>query len=172
MRGWVTRYSFSKRPHRCPKIVTFHFIQKIRCFYISSFRVRHWTWSGFRCDEALYLKVCELQGCRPTTPDAPSQGQMKWNVENEIWGRGKREKPEKNVARLRFVHHETQMEWPRRELWTTAVGDERVTAYATEPPHVFTQNVPLAARPVDFVCSERCIPNLPRILFFLLLILH
>ena len=34
-----------------------------------------------RCDEAtiLYLKVCELQGCRLTMPDSPSQGRMKCN---------------------------------------------------------------------------------------------
>ena len=42
--------------------------------------------------------------------------------------------PEKNLPRPRFVHHETHMEWPRRELGTPAVGGERLTACATRPP--------------------------------------
>ena len=42
--------------------------------------------------------------------------------------------PEKNLPRSRFVHHETHMEWPRRELATPAVGGERLTACATRPP--------------------------------------
>ena len=53
---------------------------------------------------------------------------------NEVYGRGKREKPEKNLLRPRFVHHETHMEGPRRELGTPAVGGERLTACATRPP--------------------------------------
>ena len=32
---------------------------------------------GMRCDEVPLLKICEYQGCRPTTPDAPLQGRMK-----------------------------------------------------------------------------------------------
>ena len=43
--------------------------------------------------------------------------------------------PEKNLPRPRFVHHETHMECPRRELGTPAVGCERLTACATRPPH-------------------------------------
>ena len=42
--------------------------------------------------------------------------------------------PEKNLPRPRFVHHETHMEGPRRELGTPAVGGERLTACATKPP--------------------------------------
>ena len=42
--------------------------------------------------------------------------------------------PEKNLPRPRFVHHETHMEGPRRELETPAVGGERLTACATRPP--------------------------------------
>ena len=38
--------------------------------------------------------------------------------------------PEKNLPRLRFVYHK---QWPRRELVTTAVGSERLTAYAAQP---------------------------------------
>ena len=53
---------------------------------------------------------------------------------NEICGRGKQEKPEKNLPRPHFVHHETHMEGPRRELGTPAVGGERLTACATRPP--------------------------------------
>ena len=42
--------------------------------------------------------------------------------------------PEKNLPRPRFVHHETNMEGPRRELGTLEVGGERLTACATRPP--------------------------------------
>ena len=42
-----------------------------------------------------------------------------------------RRNPAKNLPRPRFVHHETQMEEPRRELGTQAVGGERLTACAT-----------------------------------------
>ena len=42
--------------------------------------------------------------------------------------------PEKNLPRPRFVHHETHMEEPRRELGTRAVGGKRLTACATRPP--------------------------------------
>ena len=55
---------------------------------------------------------------------------------NEICGRVKREKPEKNLPRPSFVHHETHMEWPRRELGAPAVGGERRTVCATRPPYV------------------------------------
>ena len=41
--------------------------------------------------------------------------------------------PEKNLSRPRFVHHETHMEGPRRELGTPAVGGEQLTACATRP---------------------------------------
>ena len=43
--------------------------------------------------------------------------------------------PEKNLPKPRFVHHETHMEGPRRELGTPAVGGERLTACATRPPY-------------------------------------
>ena len=49
---------------------------------------------------------------------------------NEVCGRGKREKPREKPTQLRFVHHETHMEGPRRELGTPAVGGERLTACA------------------------------------------
>ena len=42
---------------------------------------------------------------------------------------------EKNIPRLFFVLHKTHMEWSRRELGTPAVGGERLTAWATEPPN-------------------------------------
>ena len=41
--------------------------------------------------------------------------------------------PEKNLPRPRFVHHETHMEGPRRELGTPAMGGERLTACVTRP---------------------------------------
>ena len=43
--------------------------------------------------------------------------------------------PVKNLPRPRFVHHETHMEGPRRELGTPAVGGKCLTACATRPPH-------------------------------------
>ena len=46
-----------------------------------------------------------------------------------VWENGRN--PEKNLPRPRFVHHETHMEWPRRELGNPAVGGERLTACAT-----------------------------------------
>ena len=45
--------------------------------------------------------------------------------------------PVKNLSRPRFVHQETHMEGPRRELGTPAVGGERLTACATRPYTVF-----------------------------------
>ena len=42
--------------------------------------------------------------------------------------------PVKNLPRPRFVHHEIDMEEPRHELGTSAVGGERLTACATRPP--------------------------------------
>ena len=42
--------------------------------------------------------------------------------------------PVQNLPRPRFVHHETHMEGPRRELGTLAVVGERLTACATRPP--------------------------------------
>ena len=50
--------------------------------------------------------------------------------------------PEKNLPRPRFVHHETHVEWPRRELGTPAVGGEHLTACATRPTGYFV-NSPL-----------------------------
>ena len=45
--------------------------------------------------------------------------------------------PVRNLSRPRFVHHETHMEGPRRELGTPAVGGECLTACATRPPHYY-----------------------------------
>ena len=47
-----------------------------------------------------------------------------------------RRNPAKNLHRPRFVHHETHMEWPRRELGTPVVGGKCLTACATRPPSV------------------------------------
>ena len=48
--------------------------------------------------------------------------------------------PRKNLPRPRFVHHETHMEWLRRELGTPAVGGERLTACATRLPIICILN--------------------------------
>ena len=62
---------------------------------------------------------------------------MKWEWRNGgmkfVVGENGRN-PEETLPRPRFVHHETHMEWPRRELGTPAVGGERLTACATRPP--------------------------------------
>ena len=50
---------------------------------------------------------------------------------NEIYARENGRNPEENLRIPRFVHHETHMEGPRRELGTPAVGGERLTACAT-----------------------------------------
>ena len=110
---------------------------------ISSTRVQHkvgsrdeMRWSPYIVGQWI-ARVPADHACRTT------QGRMKWNemdemsVEklwNEICGRGKGRNPEKNLPRARFVHHETHMEWPRRELGTPVVGGERLTACATGPP--------------------------------------
>ena len=57
---------------------------------------------------------------------------------NEICGRESERTPEINLPRIRFVHHEIQIEWPRRELGTPAVGAYQVTTCAMEPPHKIT----------------------------------
>ena len=76
-------------------------------------------------------------------PDAPSQGWMEWNEWDECgdmliveWNlcRRKREKPRKNPSRLRFGHHETHMESPRREIGTPGVRGEHLITWTTEPP--------------------------------------
>ena len=41
---------------------------------------------------------------------------------------------EKNLPRLRFVHHNTHMESPRRELGTPAVEGERLTFCTMKSP--------------------------------------
>ena len=52
---------------------------------------------------------------------------------NEIYGRGKLEKPREKPTQTPFrPPHETQ-EGPRRELGTPAVAGERLTACATIP---------------------------------------
>ena len=51
-----------------------------------------------------------------------------------VWENGRN--PEKNLPRPRFVHHETHMEGPRRELGTPAMGGERLTTCATRPPFI------------------------------------
>ena len=60
--------------------------------------------------------------------------EMKWNQMNEMSVEKWRNKifGRENLPRLSFVHQEAHMEWPRRELGTPAVGDERLTACATD----------------------------------------
>ena len=58
--------------------------------------------------------------------------------------------PEKYLPRTRFVHHETHMEWPRRDLGTPAVGGERLTACATRPPYIFFK--------LTLICKLQSVP--------------
>ena len=37
---------------------------------------------------------------------------------------------QKNLTKLRLVHHDTHVKWPRREVVTPAVGEESLTACA------------------------------------------
>ena len=62
--------------------------------------------------------------------------------------------PVKNLPRPRYVHHETHMEGPRRELETPAVGGERLTACATRPPN---DNLCPGIGCVFFVCVLPCV---------------
>ena len=52
-----------------------------------------------------------------------------------------RRNPEKNLPRTRFIHHETNMKWPRLEIGTPAVGGGRLTAWVTGPPQISTGGV-------------------------------
>ena len=69
---------------------------------------------------------------------------MRW-----VWRNGGRKfvvgengrNPMKNLPRPHFVHHETHLEGPRRELGTPAVGGERLTACATRPPVIHNANL-------------------------------
>ena len=84
-----------------------------------------------------------MQGCRPTTPDASSQGRMKWpkwmrwvwrnrRIKFVVEVNGKNTK--KNLSSLRSMHDETHVEWPGRELGIPAVRGERQVAWAMESP--------------------------------------
>ena len=53
---------------------------------------------------------------------------------NEIYTEENARNSDKNLRRLRFVHHETHMERGRRELGSLALEDERLAACATELP--------------------------------------
>ena len=54
---------------------------------------------------------------------------VEWNLWQGKTGRN----PERYLPRLRFNHHETYLEWQRREIGTPAVGGERLTAWVKEP---------------------------------------
>ena len=100
---------------------------------------------GMRCDEAPYYRPGSSKGAgRPRLTHHHKGGWngtkwMRWGWRNGgmkfVVGENGRN-PAKNLPRLRFVHHETHMEWPRRELGNPAVGGERLTACATRPPYV------------------------------------
>ena len=62
--------------------------------------------------------------------------------------------PAKNLPRLRFVHHETHMEGPRRELGTPAVGGERLTACATRPPRPIVNEMFLLTSDSVVACTR------------------
>ena len=68
---------------------------------------------------------------------------MKWNKMyemgmekwwNEIYGRGKWEKPEENLSIFCFVHQKTHVERSRWETRPPALKSERLTACAVQPP--------------------------------------
>ena len=53
---------------------------------------------------------------------------VEWNLWQE------KMKKKRTLPRLRFVQHETHVNWPRRELGTPEVGGERLTSCATKAP--------------------------------------
>ena len=98
---------------------------------------------GMRCDEApIYYRSVSSKGAGRPCLTHHHKGWwngtkwMRWRWRNGgmkfVVGENGRH-PAKNLPRPRFVHHETNMEWPRRELGTPAVGGERLTACATRP---------------------------------------
>ena len=56
--------------------------------------------------------------------------EMEWN----LWYGKTGETPEENLLRLRFVRHETHMEWHELEAPSAVVTGERLTVYATGAP--------------------------------------
>ena len=83
----------------------------IKYLKISSTRVQHKVRSRDEMRWSPYIIRPWVARVRPTTPDAPSHGLMKWNemdemsVEklwNEICGRGKREKPREKPTQTPF----------------------------------------------------------------------
>ena len=85
---------------------------------------------GMRCDEALYYRSVSSKGAGRPRLTHHHKGRwnetkcMRWVWRNggmKFVVRGKREKPEKNLPRPRFVHHETHRDGPRHELGTPAV---------------------------------------------------
>ena len=82
-------------------------------------------------------RISDVHGCRTITV-TDEMKRMIW-----VWRNGRMKfvvgengrNPEKNIQGLRFVHHETHIEWPSREIGTSAVGGERLTAYASESPN-------------------------------------
>ena len=98
---------------------------------------------GMRCDEAPCDRSVSTK--RAGRPSLSHHHKGWWNETKWmrwVWRNGGMKflvgengrNPEKNLPRPRFVHHETHMKWPRRELGTPAVGGERLTACATRPP--------------------------------------
>ena len=98
------------------------------------------TGRGMRCEvKPLYYRSVSSKGAgRPRLTRGWNETKwMRWVWRNGgmkfVVGENERN-PMKNLPRPRFVHHETHMEGPRRELGTPAMGGERLTACTTRPP--------------------------------------
>ena len=71
-------------------------------------------------------------------PDAPEMKRNEWDERRDMvernLGKGKRKKPQEKPTQTPIRLPRNSHGWLRRELGTTAMGGEQLTAYSTEPP--------------------------------------
>ena len=100
----------------------------------------HWSMDKVRWDDRLWVGRVPAHHIYRIITGAVKLNGTKWLI--WVWKNGGMKfvaekngrNNEENLPRLYFVLHETHMEWSRRELETTAVGGDLLTACTTEPP--------------------------------------